>query len=347
MLYKRKNSKFYWCRFTAPNGTEVRKSTKTAIKREAQEFEAAIKTELWRVHNLGDKPRKSWKQAAVKWIDESQHKATLHNDVTYLRYADKFLGSLYLDEINRSILDLIIESKLEEGVKNATVNRMMEVIRAILNAAEKKWDWLDKAPSVRMLAEPQRRIRWINVQEAQRLRTELPLHLAALMDFSLATGLREANAAYLEWSQVDLRRKVIWIHADQSKTRSAFGIPLNSEALNVLIAQRGMHPERVFTYKGNPIQGGNTKAWRKALKRAGIKDFRWHDLRHTWASWHIQNGTPIHVLKELGGWSDIKMVLKYAHLAPEHLAVHAENICCNEGVPDNVAHFPAHKINIS
>jgi hypothetical protein len=64
----------------------------------------------------------------------------------------------------------------------------------------------------------------------------------------------------------------------------------------------------------------------------GIEDFRWHDLRHTWASWHIQNGTPIHVLQELGGWSDIRMVQRYAHLAPEHLACYADNISGLKGV---------------
>ncbi len=66
-------------------------------------------------------------------------------------------------------------------------------------------------------------------------------------------------------------------------------------------------------------------AFKKALKRSGIENFRWHDLRHTWASWHVQNGTPLHVLKELGNWASFDMVQKYAHLAPEHLAEYADN----------------------
>jgi len=68
------------------------------------------------------------------------------------------------------------------------------------------------------------------------------------------------------------------------------------------------------------------RAWRNALRRAGIEEFRWHGLRHTWASWHVQSGTPLHVLQELGGWSDFAMVWKSAHLAPEHLAEHAARI---------------------
>ena len=82
-----------------------------------------------------------------------------------------------------------------------------------------------------------------------------------------------------------------------------------------------------FTFRGNPVQQVNTRAWKLALERAGIKDFRWHDLRHTWASWHVQSGTPLQVLQELGGWSCYEMVLRYAHLSAGHLADYAENLC--------------------
>src|SRR5574340_587604 len=66
--------------------------------------------------------------------------------------------------------------------------------------------------------------------------------------------------------------------------------------------------------------------WRMALERAGLDDFIWHDLRHTWASWHVQNGTPLAVLKELGGWASMEMVMRYAHLAPSHLSAWAGNV---------------------
>lgn len=81
--------------------------------------------------------------------------------------------------------------------------------------------------------------------------------------------------------------------------------------------------------KGKPPSSAGAAfnhAWRKALKRAEISDFRGHDLRHTWASWHIQRGTPLHVLQELGGWSDASMVRKYAHLSASHLAAFADNL---------------------
>jgi integrase len=86
------------------------------------------------------------------------------------------------------------------------------------------------------------------------------------------------------------------------------------------------HSEFVFTYKGEPIKQCNTKAWKKALSRAGIENFRWHDLRHTWASWHVQNGTSLQELQQLGGWSSFKMVLRYAHLNSDQLKRAAERI---------------------
>ena len=96
--------------------------------------------------------------------------------------------------------------------------------------------------------------------------------------------------------------------------------------LDVLVRQAGKHPERVFTFNGKPVAWANTRAWREALKRAGIEDFRWHDLRHTWASWLVQRGTPTNVLQEMGAWESEGMVRRYAHLAPAHLAEHAERI---------------------
>jgi integrase len=139
------------------------------------------------------------------------------------------------------------------------------------------------------------------------------------------TGLRESNVLELEWSQIDLQRRVAWIHPDQAKAGKAIGVPLNDDAIAVIKLQIGKHSARIFTYKGVPIKKAGTAAWRKALVRAGIINFRWHDLRHTWARWHVQNGTPLHILKELGGWSSFDMVQRYAHLAPEHLAEYANN----------------------
>jgi len=326
MLYRRPNTKNWWCKFTPPNGQEVRRTTKTSNKKEALEFEIRLKASLWRTQHLGDKLRRTWKQAVVKWLEETKDKASHQNDIAALVYVDTFLGKKYLDEINIAVLEEIIQAKLKTGVANATVNRIMEVIRTVLNKASKQWEWTERSTYVRMLPEPKQRIRWLTHIEARNLLSQLSPSLKAMTKFSLATGLRESNVTGLEWSQIDMQKKTAWIHADQAKARKAIGVPLNDDAVAVLRGQLGKHNTRVFTYKGKPIKKANTKAWRKGLANAGIENFRWHDLRHTWASWHIQAGTSLHVLQELGGWSDIRMVQKYAHLNPSHLAEFANNI---------------------
>ena len=144
--------------------------------------------------------------------------------------------------------------------------------------------------------------------------------------FSLATGLRASNVTGLQWQQVDLTRQLAWVHPDQAKARRAISVPLNGEAMALVGKQVGKHPTCVFGYKGVPITQVSTKAWYAALERAGIVDFRWHDLRHVWATWHVQNGTPLFALQELGGWESPEMVRRYAHLAADHLAPYAQRL---------------------
>ena len=83
-----------------------------------------------------------------------------------------------------------------------------------------------------------------------------------------------------------------------------------------------------------PISQVNTKAWGAALERAEIEDFRWHDLRHTWASWHVQAGTPLHALQELGGWETAEMVRRYAHFSSEHLNQYVDRLAKLQEVGD-------------
>ena len=112
-----------------------------------------------------------------------------------------------------------------------------------------------------------------------------------------------------------------------AKGGEAIGVPLNLDAIEALEMVSGQHKTFVFTSKsGDVMRQPNNSEWRRALAHAEIENFRWHDLRHTWASWHVQSGTPLYVLKELGGWKTLGMVEKYAHLAPEHLARYAYNV---------------------
>lgn len=324
-LYKR--GKVWWVRFTSPNGEQIRCSSGTGDRQQAQEYHDRLKTKYWEAQKLGIKPERSWQEAVIRWLDETQHKATHKDDLNQLRWLHPYLGDKMLSGITRDVVDDLKATRKREGVSNATVNRMMALVRAILRKAWLDWEWLDRIPRIRLLPEPKRRIRWITRDEADKLLDELPEHLAEMVRFSLATGLRQANVGKLEWSQVDLTRRLAWIHPDQAKARKAISVPLNAEAVLVLRRQEGKHPQRVFTFSGRPVGQINTRAWKRALKRAGIDDFRWHDLRHTWASWHVQSGTPLNVLQELGGWESVEMVRRYAHLGRSHLASYADNLC--------------------
>jgi integrase len=330
----RKRGGIWWVDVVAPNGERIRRTAGTANKALAQEFHDRLKAELWRLAKLSERPVHTWNEAVVRWLKESSHKATIEQDKSHLRWLDRHLAGKQLDLISRGIVDRITDVKLAEGVSNATVNRVLEVLRAILRKCVNDWEWLERAPKIRMLKEPTRRIRFLSREEAQRLLLALPAHLADMAAFALATGLRRANVTGLQWSQVDLVRRLAWIHPDEAKARKAIAVPLNAEAVALISKQVGKHQTHVFSFRGRPIRQVSTKAWYQALERAGIQDFRWHDLRHTWASWHVQNGTPLFALQELGGWESPDMVRRYAHLSAEHLAPYADRLCALRVVDD-------------
>lgn len=353
-LYRRGG--VYWVSFTGPDGRRVQRSARTKERVSAQELHDKWKADVWRVVKLGEKPRRTWQEAVVRFSRETAHKATHADDLLHFKWLDRYLRGKYLDEIDRTLVDHIQEQRMKEKkksrtrkdaqepqvqdastVSNATVNRTLEVLRAVLRRAADEWEWIGKAPKIRMLPEPKRRVRWLTHEEADHLLAVLPPHLAEMMHFSLATGLRERNVTHLEWSQVDLERRHVTIHADQAKGRKAIAVPLNADAVLVLRRQQGRHKTRVFTYQpptkkgkptriARPVAVANTKVWRRALREVGIENFRWHDLRHTWASWHVQQGTPLQVLQELGGWETLEMVQKYAHLASDHLRKYADKL---------------------
>jgi integrase len=268
----------------------------------------------------------TWDDATARWLQEKASKQSLATDIVLIRWLDSHLSGVPLQDIDRSVVSSLAHKKIATGVTNATVNRMLSFLRALLNMAAVDWDWLPSSPKVRLLREPTRRIRYLKKTEAVRLLRELPEHLSAMAAFSLATGLRRANVTGLEWSQVDMSRQLAWIHADQAKAGRSLAVPLNTDAMRVLLTRVGRHPKYVFSYQGERVTQVSTAAWYKALKRAGISDFRWHDLRHTWASWHVQNGTPLFALQELGGWGSTEMVRRYAHFSVGNLVSYASNL---------------------
>lgn len=336
-LFKRNTGTNWWVEFNH-HGRQVRKSTGTTDRRAAQEYADRIKADLWRQFRLGDTPRVSWDELVLTWLAANESLRSLEDRKDHLRWFSKWLKGKQVAEITRPLLEQLVRQRCAEkaGLKHAkrtlrpaTVNRYMATMSVILRFAHER-GWITSVPRFRKLDEQRKRIRFLTQVEARRLIAQLPPHLAAMVEFSLATGLRQANVTHLRWEQVDLTQRIAWIHPDQAKGKRTICVPLSVAAMSVLSRQRGIHAEWVFPYRGRPLHQPANTAWLAALMRSNIKDLRWHDLRHTWASWHVQNGTPLPVLMELGGWRDLKMVLRYAHLTPGHVAPYAENSALRE-----------------
>ncbi len=333
----------WWIDFRAPDGMRVRKSSRTSDPRAAQELHDRLKAETWRTKHLGEKPVYRWEDAVVQWLKEKTHKASLEKDKEIFVWVDRYLRERTLGSIDRALLFRIAEAKAAETTR-ATANRYMALVRAVLKRACDVWEWIERMPKVPMYSADSRRMRWITPEQAEQLLALLPEHQAEMMRLALATGLRQRNVCRLEWQHVDWEHRIAVIPAHMSKTRNALTAPLNADALAVLQRWKGRHEQFVFTYQRKPVWQVNTKAWRKAVKQAGLEDFRWHDLRHTWASWHAQAGTPLNVVQEMAGWKSREMAQRYSHLSAAHLLSHAERIAKRENdspsaVPEIWTHF--------
>lgn len=310
-------------------GQRIRRSTGTTEKAKAQAYRVQLEHELWQQQRLGVLPKRLWDEAALKWIKEKKEKKSIQDDVCRIRKLTALRG-VYLHELDRK---RIMEVVGDLTCGNSTKNRYLALIRAILNKCVDEWDWLPKAPKLSLYKEAKKRIRWLKPNEAQRLVQafeNLP-YMQHMIVFSLATGLRQNNVLNLKWEQIDLKRRIAWIYPDETKNSQALGVPLNQLALQVLALRQRTTPFVFLNSKGRPVRSISHRVWSNGLKEAGITNFKWHDLRHTWASWLIQQGTPIAVLKEMGGWESFEMVQKYAHLSSQHLQTHADNLMMNWG----------------
>lgn len=316
-LYRQKGSDIWWASITV-DGERLRFSTGEYDRAAAQKVHDQRKAKQ---HDAPKLKGKTFGDAVLKWAQaQTRSESDLQSLAKFGKhYKDRLLSGVTAESIDKALCSFI----KAEG----TYNRYLTRINAVLALSGVKLKIAKKRDRKAKVRD------WLTQEQWARLKAELPEHQRAMATFAILTGLRQANVLGLTWRKVDLARKMVWIEASEMKSARAIGVPLSTGAINVLKSVQGGHPEFVFTFRGEPIKEIKT-AFQAACIRAGIgrmvagtySGFTWHGLRHTWATWHAQAGTPLEVLRVLGGWSDMRMLDRYAHHVPGLVGKFVNNI---------------------
>lgn len=328
---KRRGSPWYWYDFTV-NGTRFRGSTETDDFEAAKTIEAKLRTDAVIGQHFGGKPRMTLDTAMGKyWQDHGQYLSSAWSavDISSRVLLDVLGPDTYLDEINDPEVDKVTASMVGK-VSNATINRRLDHLQAVMNKARKKWGVRVSDVEIRrhMLLIPEARTRWISPEDADRLIECAVEHLKAPIRFALLTGARLANIIGLKWEDVSLQppRPILRLRGVKSKLPGGktIELPIGDMLFSLLVEQGPRKSGYVFLRRFKPDKKTGKvrppepiKKFRRsfgtACKAAGIENFRFHDLRHTAASWMIQNKVPLDVVQSVLGHSHISMTQKYAH----------------------------------
>ena len=215
------------------------------------------------------------------------------------------------------------------GHKTATGNRAVSALRTLLNWGEKRNLCKATLKNIKMEAETDSNviIRYLDKSEEERLRSALKdfdLVFQTFIITELNTGIRLTALLSLQWNDLDFNHQQITLRASTAKNKTNKTVPMNSEAKKALLTLKNS-PTRcvdcdnfVFVNPKTKTRYKNiTKLWKKLKDKAQIEDLRFHDLRHNFASQLVMDGVELNTVRELMTHSDIKMTLRYAHLAPD------------------------------
>lgn len=256
-----------------------------------------------------------------------------------LKRLQPHFGGRKIRELKRAHVRQYVQHRLDEGVKISTVRRELRLFCAAINFVRLEFELDDMPNPVAKLglASEEPRVRWLTREEARRLISEAERasprpHLACFIRLALNTGCRRGELLNLEWSRVDLEGRRFLLEARHSKSRRRRTVPLNDDAvrtLRCLMTWQRTHELRspwVFGWRqGQRITTFKT-SWSSALRRAGIENFRIHDLRHTFASWLVMQGESLYVVKDLLGHASVTQTEIYAHLAPSVAAAAVQRL---------------------
>jgi integrase len=320
-VYKRGNT--WWVRFRF-GGQHVRRSAKTAKKAVALEYLHRLLEEYASKARGQAAPRHLLTEAIERYFEECSLKPrTIESYRFTSNLCARLVGHLYVDEINRRTLSEFVAARKRTGVTDATVRRDLSFLGSVLSAAN-RWGWVDTSPvtnfNKRSLKESRPRTRFLSRAEFARLYEAASEDLKPILTLAVETGLRKDELLGLTIASIDFRRREL--HLEHTKTSTPRRVPLSTTAVDTIreLLERPRPPSRHLFCKLDGTRIGNPKkAFWGACNRAGIEDFRFHDLRHTFASWWVQEGGDLYRLSRVLGHSTLQMTARYGHLRTDDL----------------------------
>jgi len=324
-LYKR--GKVWWMNLTC-NDKQVKRSTETRNKKQAERIYNKVISEIaegkWFERPVG--ADKTFSEFVEKYLKEhcERNKASYRSDRGLTKNLLRFFGERNLTKVTPKLVSKYKTFRIDEGAAPKTVNNELALLSHAFNLAIKEWEWLDENPVLRVSRERVNNLieRWLNEEEEERLLDVSPQWLREIIVFAIYTGLRQGEILKLRWPLVDLSRRTMTIL--EQKNRGKDTLPLNEKAMNVLIARSRVKSIRTdnvfFSQVGTAINARNLlRAFFIAREKVGLDDFRFHDLRHTFATRLVQAGVDLYTVQKLGRWKTVSMVGRYAHHYPESL----------------------------
>lgn len=293
-------------------------------KTDAKDYEAKISRDKFEENLLGvQKPKEiKFEVFAEEYLKSSEAKSnpkTHQQNILAVNHFLPFLKGKWMHEITEQDMEKVIIHRLQvDNVKPSSINRNLTVLKAMFNIAEKYGNLQhNNLRELKKLKEDPGRIRFLSKSEINALIGECAAvpYLYTIVAIALNTGMRRGEILTLTWQQVDLEHK--YIHIIKSKTNTRRDIPINDFLLDVLKKwkEQAKYPndnEKLFNILDPK------KAFHSAMDRAQIKDFRFHDLRHTFASHLVMEGVDLTTVSRLLGHSTITTTMRYAHLSPDH-----------------------------
>jgi integrase len=326
------------------DGQRICESTGTSDLREAEKYLVRKLDTIRQATVYGIRPKRTFREAALKFIKENGHKVSLYDDVCTIKKLDPIIGQLNLEAVHMGSLQTFIQARKQDGVKNRTINYGLQLVRHILNLAAGEWldehglTWLAVAPKIKLLSEIDKRKPYpLNWEEQERLFAELPQHLKNMALFAVNTGCRDAEICKLQWSWevpvFGLNCSVFLIPSEHVKNREERLVVLNHIAKSVIDEVRGQHPEYVFTYNGKPIGKMLRSAWRKARKRAALLQVRVHDLKHTFGRRLRSAGVSFEDRQDLLGHKSGRITTHYSAAELTNIIEAANKVCVSKNGP--------------